>query len=88
MGGGSQDAFACQCTADAAGRTVLAGPADASAIGNLLVQMMAQGMLANVRQGRELVARSFPRKIYTPANTAAWEAQYQAFLSYLERKCP
>lgn len=86
MGGGSQDAFACQCTADAAGRTVLAGPADASAIGNLMVQMMAQGMLDNVRQGRELVARSFPRKIYTPANADAWEAQYQAFQAYLERE--
>ena len=59
MGGGSQDAFACQCTADAAGRTVLAGPADASAIGNLMVQMLAAGEFPDLAAIRKAVRHSF-----------------------------
>jgi rhamnulokinase len=66
VGGGSNNALLCQLTADACGLPVLAGPAEATALGNLVVQAMALGELASLDQGRELVARSFPARRYTP----------------------
>ena len=84
LGGGSRDAFACQCTANATGLRVAAGPADATAIGNLLAQMLAFNKVSSVSQARELVARSFPVKEYEPMQTAIWNEQYQRFLTLIE----
>jgi rhamnulokinase len=60
VGGGSLNAYLNQATADASGRPVLAGPVEATAIGNLLVQGMAAGAVASIVEGRALVARAFP----------------------------
>lgn len=79
IGGGSRDALTCQFTANACGRPVLAGPADASALGNILVQMLAHGEISSIRQGRGLLQTSFPCKEYLPADTARWEVAYQDF---------
>lgn len=79
LGGGSRDALACQLTADATGRPVLAGPADATAIGNLLVQMIALGEIGNLSEGRALVARSFEYASYEPQNSDLWEEHYRRF---------
>ena len=66
VGGGSNNALLCQLTANACGVPVLAGPAEATGIGNLVVQAMALGELASLEEARELVARSFPSTTYTP----------------------
>jgi len=79
VGGGSNDSFTCQLTANLLGRPVIAGPPDASAIGNVLVQMMADGSISSVEQGRQIVAASFPSTTYAPNDTGLWDEAYHHF---------
>ncbi len=73
VGGGSQNTLLNQMAADATGRRVVAGPVEATAIGNILVQMKASGDLRSIAEGRELVRRSFPVRVYDPAPGPGWE---------------
>lgn len=67
VGGGSQNSLLCQATADRAGLPVIAGPVEATAMGNLLVQARAQGQVTASLEGlREIVARSFRLTRYDP----------------------
>ncbi|MFE7629243.1 rhamnulokinase family protein [Kocuria sp. NPDC057446] len=67
VGGGSQNALLCQLTADRTGRTVHAGPAEATAIGNVLVQLRAAGIVpGSLENLRDLVARSIEPVRYVP----------------------
>jgi rhamnulokinase len=66
VGGGSLNAYLNQATADASGRPVLAGPVEATAIGNLLVQAIAAGSIGSIDEGRRLVASSFPPIRFEP----------------------
>lgn len=79
VGGGTKDGFLSQMTADACGIPVCAGPEEATAIGNLLVQLMAAGEAKNLSDARAIVAASFACKHYMPQNTAAWDAAYETF---------
>ncbi|NLD58405.1 MAG: rhamnulokinase [Clostridiales bacterium] len=79
VGGGARDAVACQFAANAIGRPVLAGPADGTAIGNILVQMIASGAISSVEQGRQIVRESAMLREYEPRDVAIWEERYQAF---------
>ena len=54
-------------------RTVVAGPVEATAIGNVLVQAIGLRLLGSLADAREVVRRSFEVKTYTPSNAAAWE---------------
>ncbi|MBW7455419.1 rhamnulokinase, partial [Paenibacillus sepulcri] len=62
-----------QLTANAIGRPVWAGPVEASAIGNLLVQFQAGGEIGSIEEGKELVKRSFPLQSYEPAEADKWQ---------------
>ncbi len=64
IGGGSQNRLLNRLCAKATGCTVYAGPVEATAIGNIIVQMIAMGELADLEQGRALVANSFELEIY------------------------
>ena len=66
VGGGSRNAYLNQATADASGRPVIAGPVEATAIGNLLVQSMAAGEIASIEDGRRLVSESCRPVRYEP----------------------
>lgn len=79
IGGGSQNALLCQMTADATGLPVFAGPVEATALGNALIQAQATGHLASVAEGREAVRRSFTVTPYEPHPSGAWEAAYRRF---------
>ncbi len=77
VGGGTQNRLLSQLTADATGRTVVAGPVEATAIGNLLVQMIATGHLGSLAEARELVSRSFKTETFAPSSErGAWDAAY------------
>jgi rhamnulokinase len=83
VGGGSQNELLCQLTADACNRPVLAGPVEATAIGNLLVQAIGLKLLGSLADGREVVRRSFMVRTYEPREPAAWDEPYARFLKML-----
>ena len=80
VGGGTKNRQLCQFAADACGRRVVAGPVEATAIGNLMMQAVAAGDVASIAEAREVIRRSFPVEEYEPQNTAAWDEAYQRFL--------
>jgi rhamnulokinase len=88
IGGGSRNSVLCQFTADATGRPVLAGPVEATAVGNIIVQMMALGHVSSLEEGRALVRRSFDVTTYEPGESARWDEAYDRFLGILERASP
>ena len=79
VGGGSANHLLNQFTASATGKTVLAGPTEATALGNIAVQMLGLGHVEDLATARKLVANSFPTVRYEPENTAAWTAAAQQF---------
>jgi rhamnulokinase len=79
VGGGSQNAQLCQATADACQRSVLAGPVEATAIGNVLVQAIAAGQLGSIAEARQVVRRSFPVTRYEPRNADRWDEAFERF---------
>ena len=79
VGGGSHNALLCQWAADATGLPVWAGPAEASQVGNLVVQAMALGELASADEARAVVRESFPPALYEPAPSQAWDDAYERF---------
>ncbi|MFH1571964.1 MAG: rhamnulokinase family protein [Gemmatimonadota bacterium] len=83
VGGGIQNELLCQLTADATGRPVIAGPLEATAIGNLMVQALARGYVSSADQIREVVRHSFDPVSYEPRPDARWDAAYEHFQSLL-----
>ncbi|MGB7326983.1 MAG: rhamnulokinase family protein [Rubripirellula sp.] len=81
VGGGSVNALLCQMTADACNRTVVAGPVEATAIGNVLMQMVGLGELESIDDARSLVRASFDPTTYKPNNTDAWTSAAAKFES-------
>jgi rhamnulokinase len=79
VGGGAQNKLLNQFTADAIGRLVIAGPFEATAVGNLLMQLLATGAVGSLAEGRALVRRSFDTVIYAPKDAAAWAEVYGQF---------
>jgi rhamnulokinase len=79
VGGGAQNRRLCQAAADACGRRVVAGPVEATAIGNVLVQAVALGAVGSIAQARELVRDSFAVETYEPRDTAAWDDAWGRF---------
>ena len=79
IGGGSQNTMLCQMTANAIGRTVIAGPAEATALGNGIVQYLALGDLGSLTQARALLSRTLDLATYEPQDGAAWDEAYGRF---------
>jgi rhamnulokinase len=83
IGGGAKNTLLCQFTANATGRPVIAGPVEATAIGNILMQALAGGYVSSLDEGRELIRRSFEVITYEPAETTAWDEAYERFIKLL-----
>jgi len=75
VGGGVQNRLLCQMIADATGRPVVAGPVEATAIGNLLVQLVARAGVVDLRAMRQIVRESFEPETFSPRAAAAWDAR-------------
>jgi len=74
VGGGARDSLLCQWTANATGRRVLAGPVEATALGNVLLQAVACGRLRCREQIRTVVRASSETVVYAPCDPAPWQA--------------
>jgi rhamnulokinase len=85
VGGGSRNELLCQLTADACDRPVLAGPVEATAIGNVLVQAIGLKLVASLTEAREIVRNSFEVRTYNPKGHEVWSGPYQKFLGFLKR---
>ncbi len=80
VGGGARNELLCRWTAAAAGIPVLAGPEEATLLGNLLVQAMSLGEIASIQEGREVVRASFAPTIYEPQDPAIWQEARERFV--------
>jgi rhamnulokinase len=85
IGGGSKNRLLNQFTADATGKLVLAGPAEATALGNIAVQMMATGSADSLQQARAIIDQSFPADIFEPRESDVWSDQLSRFQQYCGR---
>ena len=83
IGGGSKNALLNQMTANAIGRPVLAGPAEATATGNAIVQLIAIGELGNVAEARTMLSESMEAVSFEPIDTAIWDENYERFCALL-----
>jgi rhamnulokinase len=83
VGGGCQNELLCQLTADCCERPVLAGPVEATAIGNVLVQAVGLGVVGSLAEAREVVRRSFEVKRYEPRRDDRWHGHYERFTRLL-----
>jgi len=84
VGGGTQNRQLCQAGADACGRRAVAGPVEATATGNIMMQAVAAGEVGSIAEAREVIRRSFEVDEYEPQNTAAWDEAYGRFLDILK----
>ncbi len=78
VGGGSQNDMLNRFTADAAGIPVIAGPVEATVVGNALVQAMALGQVSSLELARKIIGNSFQLKEYLPENTRKWDEAYKS----------
>lgn len=79
VGGGTQNKLLCQMTADATHRQVVAGPVEATAIGNVMMQAVASGAVGSITEAREVIRRSFDVDDYTPQATQRWDDAFERF---------
>jgi rhamnulokinase len=86
VGGGTQNRLLNQMAADACNRPVVAGPVEATAIGNLMMQAVADGAVGNIAQAREIISRSFAVQQFLPKNPRPWDAAYEKFQGLLAKK--
>lgn len=85
VGGGAKNELLNQMTADATGRVVVAGPTEATATGNALIQFIALGELEDIKQARDLLNRGSEMVRYEPSNTSAWQSAYETFQTIIAR---
>jgi len=84
IGGGCKNHLLNQFAADATGRRVLAGPAEATALGNVAMQILATGAASSLSEVRAMIDRSFPTETFEPRETDKWERHVARFQHYTE----
>ena len=86
IGGGSLNKFLNQFTANATGATVLAGPQEGTAIGNIMLQAKAAGLVKDIWEMRRLIANSLDLVRYEPKDQAQWDMAYERYLKITNSK--
>jgi rhamnulokinase len=85
IGGGCRNSLLCRLTAEATQRPVLAGPVEATATGNLMVQAYGRGYVESLSEMREVVRRSVQVQVYEPdQHEAYWKEAYERFIGVME----
>jgi rhamnulokinase len=87
VGGGARNRALNQFTADATGRRVIAGPVEATALGNIGMQLLATGAVSSLAEVRGVIERSFPTELFEPRDSSAWDSAYRRFRQF-ERRTP
>ena len=79
VGGGTQSELLCQMTANACGCKVVAGPIEATVLGNIAIQLLATGDIKNLKEARRIIAASADVKVYEPEDSLAWDEAYRKY---------
>jgi rhamnulokinase len=85
IGGGSLNKYLNQFTANATGATVMAGPQECTALGNIMMQAKAAGEVGDIWQMRSIIASSIELVKYEPQDMTAWDKAYDKYLSIVEK---
>ncbi len=83
VGGGTNNKLICQWISDALGIPVAAGPTETTAVGNLIMQMKANGEIKDVNEGRTICANSSNVLLYEPKDKSPWDDAYEKYLKIL-----
>jgi len=86
IGGGSKNPLLNQWTANSIGIPVIAGPSEATAIGNIMIQAKAAGCVDSLQEMRQIIRDSVPLDEFLPANNKTWENAYLVFLDIIQKK--
>jgi rhamnulokinase len=84
IGGGSKNRLLNQFTAGATGRCILAGPAEATALGNAAIQILGTGRASSLEEVRAIIDRSFPTEVFEPNEPGKWDREAERFQHYSE----
>lgn len=85
LGGGTKDNFLCEMTADCINMPVVAGPVEATALGNIVLQLIALGELGSVEQGREIILKTEKITEYAPHPSKEWDEAYERYVKIIEK---
>lgn len=85
LGGGTKDSFLCSMTANSLGISVLAGPTEATALGNILLQLIALGDIKDIDEGRSLIREQEKVKEYIPTDINSWNNAYKKFCTAVQK---
>ncbi len=80
LGGGTKDSFLCSMTADSLGFDVVAGPTEATALGNIILQLIALGEIDSIKTAREIIRKTEKVKTYKPVHHTEWQAGYEKYI--------
>lgn len=84
LGGGTKDGFLCEMTAKSLGIPVIAGPVEATALGNIMLQLIALGEISDINEARKMIAETQETKKYAFDRTADWDKAYEKYKSILQ----
>ena len=84
MGGGTKDGFLCELAAQSIGIPVIAGPVEATALGNIILQLIALGEIESIEEGRKIIAATEKVKEFTSAHTSDWDEAYERFCKIIK----
>ncbi len=85
MGGGTKDGFLCELTAQSLGIPVVAGPIEATALGNIVLQLIALGEIDCIEEGRKIIAETEKVKTFDEAHTPDWDEAYERFCKIIKK---
>ena len=85
IGGGSLNTYLNQFTANSCGVTVLAGPQECTALGNIMLQAKAKGLVKDIWEMRQIIANSIELVEYEPTDKALWDKAFERYLSIIGR---
>lgn len=85
MGGGTKDGFLCELAAQSLGIPVVAGPIEATALGNIMLQLIALGEIETIEQGRKIIAETEKVKVFEEAHTPDWDEAFERFCKVIKK---
>lgn len=85
MGGGTKDAFLCELSAESLGIPVIAGPVEATALGNIVLQLIALGEIESIEKGREIISETEKVKKYEYEHTSDWDEAFERFCKIIKK---